>query len=49
MCNTLARWSRAAGEFGIDTVAESFTRLVSHGLFGKPGAKPRAPRKKAAA
>lgn len=49
MCNTVARWSRAAGEFGIDTVADSFTRLVSHGLFGTPGAKPKTPRKKTAA
>ena len=41
MCNTVARWSRTAGEFGLDRVAEAFTRLVSHGLFGAAENKPR--------
>lgn len=35
MCNTVARWSRAAGEFGLDRVAGEFTRLVALGLFGQ--------------
>jgi AcrR family transcriptional regulator len=39
MCNTVARWSRGAGDFGLDRVADAFTRLVAHGLFGAP-AKP---------
>ena len=34
MCNTVARWSRTAAEFGLDQVAESFTQLLSTGLFG---------------
>ena len=41
MCNTVARWSRAAPEFGLDHVAAEFTRIVSLGLFGQ-SAKPRA-------
>ena len=40
MCNTVARWSRAAREFGLDRVADAFTRLVSDGLFGKPAERP---------
>ena len=35
MCNTVARWSRPAAEFGLDRVAGEFARLVSHGLFGR--------------
>jgi AcrR family transcriptional regulator len=34
MCNTVARWSRAAAAFGLDRVAEAFTLLISRGLFG---------------
>ena len=41
MCNTVARWSRAAGEFGLDRVADEFTRLVALGLFGKPAGRKR--------
>lgn len=41
MCNTVARWSRAAAEFGLDRVAEAFTRLVSLGLFGQPAMRRR--------
>ncbi len=46
MCNTVARWSRAAAELGLDPVAEAFTHLVSYGLFGKPrpADRPRARR-----
>jgi hypothetical protein len=36
MCNTVARWSRAAAEFGLDRVAASFTRLIAFGLFDQP-------------
>jgi AcrR family transcriptional regulator len=43
MCNTVARWSRAAGELGLDRVADAFTRLVSRGLFAAP--KARRPRR----
>jgi TetR/AcrR family transcriptional regulator, cholesterol catabolism regulator len=39
MCNTVARWSRAAPAFGLDRVAEEFTRLVSLGLFGQPSSR----------
>jgi len=46
MCNTVARWSRPPGEFGLDRVADSFGQLVAHGLFGAPAAKPRRARKK---
>jgi AcrR family transcriptional regulator len=42
MCNTVARWSRDAGEFGLDRVADEFARLVELGLFGK--AKDKRPR-----
>jgi AcrR family transcriptional regulator len=41
MCNTVARWSRAAGEFGLDRIADAFARLVAHGLFGSPERKSR--------
>ena len=44
MCNTVARWSRAAAEFGLDRVAEEFARLVAHGLFGRPAAAKRRSR-----
>lgn len=48
MCNTVARWSRAAAEYGLDHVAGAFTHLVSNGLFGAPapsnGASPGAKR-----
>ncbi len=40
MCNTVARWSRPAAEFGLDRVAGEFARLVAHGLFGAPGERP---------
>jgi AcrR family transcriptional regulator len=40
MCNTVARWSRAAAELGLDPVAEAFTRLASFGLFGSPQGRP---------
>lgn len=40
MCNTVARWSRPAAEFGLDRVAGEFARLVAHGLFGPPGERP---------
>ncbi|MCW5772659.1 MAG: TetR family transcriptional regulator [Rhodospirillaceae bacterium] len=40
MCNTVARWSRTAAEVGLDRVADSFARLVSHGLFGGEALKP---------
>jgi AcrR family transcriptional regulator len=39
MCNTVARWSRPPGEYGLDRVAESFGQLVAHGLFGAAPAK----------
>ncbi len=42
MCNTVARWSRAAAEFGLDRVADEFTRLVARGLFGAPAPPRRA-------
>lgn len=35
MCNTVARWSRAAAEVGVEQVAETFTRLVCLGLLGE--------------
>jgi len=38
MCNTVARWSRAAAGYGLDQVAEAFTHLLSMGLFGAQGA-----------
>lgn len=41
MCNTVARWSRPPGAFGLDRVADSFGQLVAHGLFGAAPAKPR--------
>lgn len=47
MCNTVARWSRAAAEVGLDEVAENFTRLVSFGLFGREPARPGKGRKPA--
>jgi AcrR family transcriptional regulator len=40
MCNTVARWSRPAAEFGLDRVAGEFARLVAHGLFGAAGERP---------
>lgn len=40
MCNTVARWSRPASEFGLDRVAGEFTRLVAHGLFGGADERP---------
>lgn len=40
MCNTVARWSRPASEFGLDRVAGEFTRLVAHGLFGGHDERP---------
>jgi AcrR family transcriptional regulator len=40
MCNTVARWSRAAAEFGLDRVSEEFARLASLGLFGRPAGPP---------
>ena len=40
MCNTVARWSRPAAEFGLDRVAGEFTRLVAHGLFGGADERP---------
>jgi AcrR family transcriptional regulator len=39
MCNTVARWSRAAAELGLDPVAETFTRVISFGLFGESRAR----------
>jgi AcrR family transcriptional regulator len=44
MCNTVARWSRPAAEFGLDRVAGEFARLVAHGLFGGADARPARPR-----
>lgn len=41
MCNTVARWSRAAAAFGLDRIADAFAHLVAHGLFGAPAPKSR--------
>lgn len=48
MCNTVARWSRPPGAYGIDRVAESFGQLVANGLFGAAPAKKRVSKRKAA-
>jgi AcrR family transcriptional regulator len=40
MCNTVARWSRNAGAFGLDRVADEFARFAALGLFGRPAARP---------
>jgi AcrR family transcriptional regulator len=42
MCNTVARWSQAAADFGLERVTEEFTRLLSHGLFGGKQSRKRA-------
>jgi len=40
MCNTVARWSRHAGAFGLDRVADEFARFAALGLFGRPATRP---------
>lgn len=47
MCNTVARWSRAAAEAGLDRVADNFTQLICRGLFGDAAPVSAAPKARA--
>ncbi len=37
MCNSVARWPHAAAALSLDQAAETFTRLICHGLFERRG------------
>lgn len=37
MCNSVARWPHAATALTLDPVAQTFTRLICHGLFERRG------------
>lgn len=37
MCNSVARWPHAAASSSLDQVAETFTRVICHGLFERSG------------